>query len=279
MDKENLLGVMQGRLLPKYQGRYQAHPLGYWQQEFTIAAQLGLDCIEFIVDLNDLQDNPLMSAPGRDEIRVLTLQTGVQVKTFCADIFMQQPLHDENSNKSGASLMVLQSLLVAAKELQVSDIVIPCVDQSSLASDKQMERFVQAIKPLLSECEHYGVNLSLETDLAPEPFVRLLDRLSSARVTVNYDIGNSAALGYDPKVELSHYGDRISDIHVKDRVLNGGPVVLGQGDADFERFFDALAAYRYKGPFIMQAYRDEQGVDIFKQQLDWVRPYLRSHGE
>ena len=30
----------------------------------------------------------------------------------------------------------------------------------------------------------------------------------------------------------------------------------------------------YHGPFIMQAYRDEEGVSIFKSQLDWVKRYL-----
>ena len=41
------IGVMQGRLLPKYKGRYQAHPLGYWQDEFLIAASFQFDYIEF----------------------------------------------------------------------------------------------------------------------------------------------------------------------------------------------------------------------------------------
>ena len=36
----NPLGVMQGRLLPKYQERYQAHPVGYWQDEFAVAAEV-----------------------------------------------------------------------------------------------------------------------------------------------------------------------------------------------------------------------------------------------
>ena len=49
----NKIGVMQGRLLPKYQGRYQAHPVGYWQDEFIAAREVGLDCIEFILDYND----------------------------------------------------------------------------------------------------------------------------------------------------------------------------------------------------------------------------------
>jgi len=60
---------MQGRLLPKYQGRYQAHPLGYWQEEFPKAAELGLDCIEFILDFNDAELNPLLRDDGPDEIR------------------------------------------------------------------------------------------------------------------------------------------------------------------------------------------------------------------
>ena len=44
------VGIMQGRLLPKYQGRYQAHPKGYWQEEFDLASEAGLDLIEFIID-------------------------------------------------------------------------------------------------------------------------------------------------------------------------------------------------------------------------------------
>ena len=58
-ESRNKLGIMQGRLLPKYQGRYQAHPIGYWQDEFEMVAGLGLDCIEFILDFNDAEENPL----------------------------------------------------------------------------------------------------------------------------------------------------------------------------------------------------------------------------
>ena len=60
----NPVGVMQGRLLPKYQGRYQAHPTGYWQDEFPKVSELGLDCIEFILDYNDSEKNPLMHPDG-----------------------------------------------------------------------------------------------------------------------------------------------------------------------------------------------------------------------
>ena len=38
--------------------------------------------------------------------------------------------------------------------------------------------------------------------------------------------------------------------------------------------FNKLKEFDYQGPFIMQAYRDEEGVEIFKKQLDWIKPYL-----
>lgn len=66
---KNKIGVMQGRLLPKYKGRYQAHPVNYWQKEFEIAKEIGLDCIEFILDYNDAEINPLLKAGGREICR------------------------------------------------------------------------------------------------------------------------------------------------------------------------------------------------------------------
>lgn len=269
-----MFGVMQGRLLPQYQGRYQAHPVGYWQQEFKVAKSLGLDAIEFILDFNDVLLNPLMSDQGVAEIKEWVGKTNVSVKTICVDYLMQAPLHSVNQATAARSREVLLNILQKTRPLGITDMVIPCVDQSSLNGPSKADRFIEVILSVVDDFEAAGVNLSLETDLAPKPFVRLLERIGSSRVTVNYDIGNSAALGYDPGEELDCYGHCISDIHIKDRVLGGGPVVLGTGNADFRKFFDKLSAFDYRGPFIMQAYRDGEGVAIFKQQMEWIKPYL-----
>jgi len=273
MSQRNLLGVMEGRLLPKYQGRYQAHPVGYWQGEFARAAALDLNCIEFILDFNDAETNPLLRPDGPDEILRVTAETGVKVRTVCADYFMEAPLHHEKTEIASHSQAVLRRLLHSGKALSLTDIVIPCVDQSSMLDQAAQDRFVKRMLPLVDEVESLGVNLSLETDLSPHPFAELVARFHSPRVTVNYDIGNSAALGFDPAEELACYGERISDVHIKDRTLGGGSVVLGTGDAQFERFFNALRPLDYQGPFIMQAYRDDEGVIIFSQQLAWIRQY------
>ncbi len=268
------VGVMQGRLLPKYQGRYQAHPVGYWKDEFKLAQEAQLDCIEFILDFNDVRNNPLLKENGIQEIKSISDTTGVLVKTICADYFMEAPLHSKDSLVSQESQQVMIRLLENAKQLGVTDIVIPCVDQSTLDNQEAVKRFVNKLTPMLKIAEKYSINLSLETDLAPRPFADLLNRFNSNRVTVNYDIGNSASLGYDPVEELDAYGNRITDIHIKDREFGGGPVILGQGNANFDKFFDKLKEFNYQGSFIMQAYRDEEGVEIFKKQLTWIKPYL-----
>jgi sugar phosphate isomerase/epimerase len=54
----------------------------------------------------------------------------------------------------------------------------------------------------------------------------------------------------------------------------GGSVVLGRGNSNFELFFSLINKYNYSGPYVMQAYRDDQGIDIFKKQLEWIQSYI-----
>ena len=271
----NEIGVMQGRLLPKYQGRYQAHPVGYWQDEFTKAEEFGLDCIEFILDYNEADQNPLLTEVGCKEIQNVSDKTGVKVMSVCADYFMEAPLHSENYQEKVRSFEILQKLLETSVKLGIRDIVIPCVDQSSIQDDSKRSIFQEVLSTIFPDAERCGVNLSLETDLNVHQFGELLTKLDSPRVTVNYDIGNSASLGYDPVEELDAYGERISDIHIKDRLLGGGSVKLGTGNADIPGFLKLLEKLDYSGPFVMQAFRDDEGIAIFKEQLELLRSYFR----
>ena len=274
MKESYLLGVMQGRLLPKYQGRYQAHPVGYWQEEFPIASRLGITCIEFILDYDDVGKNPLMQEAGLDEILALSEQTGVLVKTVCADYFMDAPLHSYSGIVVQQSQKVLCKLITHGARIGITDIVIPCVEQSSLANNTHTERFVNNLQSAIELAEKFGINLSLETDLDPISFVELLEQFNSQRITVNYDTGNSASLGYNVKDEIEAYGSLISDIHIKDRILGGGPVMLGDGDTEFDTFFSELAKINYQSVFIMQTYRDDEGIGVFNKQLEWIKPKL-----
>lgn len=265
---KKMIGIMQGRLLPKHKGRYQAHPLGYWQDEFNIAKDLNLDLIEFIFDYEDYKLNPLMSLPGIENIQKMISETGVNVKTICADYFMEAPIHSKNDVVSKKSLEVLKELIKNSSLLGVTDIILPCVDHSKLIDSSDRERLINHLKSLNNFLNDYKINISLETDLNPSEFVELIKAVNSPFVKINYDTGNSACLGYNLSEEFNTYGEFISDIHIKDRLLNGGSVFFGEGNTDFDLFFEELKKLNYNGPIIFQLYRDDEGVEIFKKQFE-----------
>jgi L-ribulose-5-phosphate 3-epimerase UlaE len=262
------LGIMQGRLLPKLNNRYQAHPLGYWQDEFLLAKELNLDLIEFIFDYDDYKLNPLMSLSGIENIKKYINETGVNVKTICADYFMEAPIHSKDEFISKKSIRVLKKLIKNSLLLGVTDIILPCVDHSRLLDSSDRNRLITCLKSLNDFLEEYRINISLETDLNPSDFLDIIKAVDSPFVKINYDTGNSASLGYDLSEEFSTYGEYISDIHVKDRILNGSSVFFGEGNVDFDLFFKELKELKYDGPIIFQLFRDEEGVEVFKKQFE-----------
>ena len=262
---------MQGRLLPKYIGRYQAHPVGYWQDEFPIASKLGLKYIEFIFDYNDAKSNPLLSDSGLRTIIDISKYYNIEVKTVCADYFMDCPIYSKNEKDSRESIDMLHELINQCSKVGISDIIIPCVDNSTLNDEFIKIGFIDKIIPFIDKLENLKINLCLETDLPPQEFIALISKIDSSNITINYDLGNSSSLGYNIAEEFDAYGQKITDIHIKDRVYNGESVFLGKGHASFNSFFKALNQLNYKGPYIMQAYRDEEGVEIFDLQLKWLK--------
>ena len=269
MIDNHKIGVMQGRLVPKYNGRYQAHPVNYWQDEFSIAASHNLDCIEFILDYDLFETNPLMSRDGIKSINKCIDNTGVRVKSVCADYFMEKPFHHLDKEIVKQSEIVMCELIRNCSALNVTDIVIPCVDSSSLKNEDDFNLFIKNTLRIIETAEKYNINLNLETDLNPVLFGQLLSEFTTPRISVNYDTGNSTSLGFNVIEEFKSYGNRITDIHIKDRKLDRGSVMLGEGDVNFKDFFEALNLINYNNPFIMQAYRDDEGLNVFEKQLSF----------
>jgi len=275
---QNPLGVMQGRLLPKYNGNYQAHPYGYWEDEFPLAHENGLELIEFILDFDKAYENPLINSKKIDYLANIISNSKVKVKTVCADYFMIKPFHRGSLNDINESLSVLEKIINNGNVIGLTDIVIPCVDNSSISTLSEIDTFIKNISKLFKLLDTSKINLSLETDLNPDDFYKLLTKIDFDRVKVNYDIGNSASLGFNPIEEFEAYGHLISDVHIKDRAFQGGSVILGSGASNFEVVFAELSKKNYKGPFIMQAYRDDQGIEVFKEQLRWFKSFLDKIG-
>lgn len=251
-------GLMQGRLLPPVDEQIQSFPKDLWPEEFLKAKEIGLDCIEFIFDGQNIDHHPLLTEVGQMQILNAISTSGVQVLSICADYFMHYPLFQEGQD----ACFKLHQLIEAASRLSVWTIVLPFVDESSLKSSQDQELLIKNLRPALDLAAEKRMTLSLETDLSPKDFKKLLDSIDHSSVKVNYDIGNSASLGFDVEEEWGTYGAKVADVHIKDRTLNGGTVPLGQGDALFDQLFIQMKKYDFKGPIILQGARGPLGSEV-----------------
>ena len=99
---------------------------------------------------------------------------------------------------------------------------------------------------------------------------------SSENYGINYDTGNSAALGFDSEEEIKAYGQRILNVHIKDRLLHGDTVPLGNGNADIPNVLKELNAINYNGNYILQTARavDENHTGVLCQYRDQVIKWM-----
>ncbi|MBE3117822.1 MAG: sugar phosphate isomerase/epimerase [Candidatus Atribacteria bacterium] len=257
-----LIGIMQGRLVPQVDNTIYHFPRDIWAEEFALAAQANLDCIEWIYDLYGADVNPLSTDDGIEQIKMLSKQHNVQILSLCANCFMEKPLVRASTSELKERLEMMSWLLHRCQLVGINRIVLPFLDASRIDADAEFESVITVLKQVMKMAEETGVAIHLETSLVPSRFAELLAKLPSPMIKVNYDLGNSASLGYNPQDEFAAYGMRIGSVHVKDRIRGGGTVSLGTGDANFEVLSDRLKAIGYKGDFILEAARGTSGDEV-----------------
>jgi L-ribulose-5-phosphate 3-epimerase len=257
--------VMQGRMVPPENGRFQSFPRERWRDEFALAAQAGLNAIEWIFDLYGEEVNPLTSDEGIAEVLALSQRAGIAVRSLCADYFMDKPFLRTSEAEQTQLIEKMEWLLARCKSLGISRIVIPFVDSSRIENREEEAQVISILRRILPAAEINGIELHLETSLGPQEFARLLNECPHPLVRANYDSGNSASLGYRVSEEFAAYGHCIGSVHIKDRKLGGGTVPLGTGNADLPTLFRELSAIHYSGDYVLQIARSEPG-----QELPWI---------
>jgi L-ribulose-5-phosphate 3-epimerase len=256
------IGIMQGRMVPPIDNRIQCFPRECWADEFALAAQAGLDCIEWIYDLYGADANPLATDSGLEKLRRLSEQHKVKILSICADYFMDKPLVRASQAELEDRLKTFHWLLERGRLIGINRMVIPFVDASRIDTQAEFDGVVLLLQRILDETSQTGIEIHLETSLAPIRFAELLSRLPDARLKVNYDSGNSSSLGYAPRDEFAAYGERVGSVHIKDRLLGASTVPLGSGDADFAALAEGLRKVHYQGDFILQVARGASGDEV-----------------
>lgn len=259
------LAIMQGRLVPPEGGHFQSFPRERWRDEFPLAAQAGLNAIEWIFDVCGEDANPLASDAGVAEMHAVSHKTGIAVRSLCADYFMDRPFLRTTQTERKELIHKMEWLLSRCRIAGVGRVVVPFVDKSRIENENDELQTLSILRALLPAAEKNNVELHVETSLAPQPFAALLEQCPHPLLRVNYDSGNSSSLGYRVSDEFVAYGHRIGSVHIKDRLRGGGTVPLGTGNADLPAVFSGLAALPYRGDYVLQIARSELG-----QELPWI---------
>jgi len=276
---ESRIGFMQGRLSAMIDGNIQAFPWNSWRDEFPIAQSLGISLMEWTIDQERLHENPLMTKLGRAEILSLCSKNKIQLPSLTGDCFMQAPFWKAN----GKTRIELEKDFIAVAnscyEAGILIMVIPLVDNGRIDDIEQENLLIKFLNSQEYFFKNKNIKIGFESDFKPEDLSRFMKRLNPALFGVNYDIGNSAALGFNIEEEFAKYGDRIINVHVKDRTLGGKSVPLGNGNAHFEIIFSKLSQLNYKGNFILQTARasDERHGEVLSQYRDQTINWLKTY--
>ena len=253
------IGFMQGRLSAMVDGKIQAFPWNEWREEFPRARALGLTRIEWTIDQDGLRENPLNTATGQQEIIALSRGNALKPASLTSDCFMQAPFWKTDGETQKSLIDDLDLVLASCSTLDIEFVVIPLVDNGRIENAAQTETLLRVLLDRASSLSRQDIKIVFESDLPPAPLVEFIAKFPREVFGINYDSGNSAALGYDSAEEISAYAPRILNVHVKDRLLGGTTVPLGTGAADLAKTIGLIERSGYRGQYILQTARAADG--------------------
>lgn len=94
----------------------------------------------------------------------------------------------------------------------------------------------------------------------PESAYQRIDKLDP-RIGLCIDIGHTARIGADPKLDAKRFADRLLDVHIKDvsaAAKEGETVEIGRGVIDIPGFLRTLIAISYSGVVALEYEKDPE---------------------
>jgi hexulose-6-phosphate isomerase len=262
------IGVMQGRLSPKVNNKIQCFPFNSWKSEFRTCSKLNIKKIEWTIDNYKFEDNPICTFIGRQEIFLLKNKYHIDIDSVTADFFMQEPFYKLKKNKE-ENYSKLKNFIIDASKINIKYIILPLVDNASISNireEKELIKFLNNLKTLIKSC---NIIVLFESDYHPNKLLRFIKKFDQDCFGINYDLGNSAGLGYDFNDEKIYF-DYVKNIHIKDKNFQKKSVHLGKGNGQFDQLLKYLIKSNYKGNLILQTARHKKNIYIIKKNINFL---------
>jgi len=273
---ESRIGFIQGRLSELVNNRIQLFPVKNWKAELKEASRNEIRTLEWTIDSETITENPLILPESIPEVIENINYFNIRIPSVTCDYFMEKPPWQESARDLED---ILTKIMIGMRSLNSTKLVIPLVDNSSLSENSYKTTIINFFEQMNPKIIENNIQICFESDFSPQNLADFIDEFPSYNYGINYDIGNSASLGYLPNEEFEMYGNRIINVHVKDRLLHGKSVPLGEGSADFETVFRCLKSIKYDGNYILQTARDAAGNHLSallkyrSMVVNWINNY------
>ncbi|HWA76120.1 MAG TPA: sugar phosphate isomerase/epimerase family protein [Polyangiaceae bacterium] len=268
------IGIQQGRLSPRRDGKLQSFPHGAWQREFSIAARIGFDAIEWLFESDRAEQNPLCSAAGRAEIKRVTAGSGVSVRSVCASYFIVNRLAGDSAAQTEKNVRALCELIDQCAEIGAQRLLLPLLEGAAVDTPELQGCVLKSLEVAAPIAARAGLVLGLEMEIAGSDYAALVERAGHPSVRAYYDTGNSTAQGFDIAVDVKPLLPLLCAVHVKDRKVRGGSVPIGSGDTNYDGFLRTLAGANFTGDFVFEHFFENDPEAAARAALGYLREHL-----
>ena len=266
----NKIGFMQGRLVKSEKKNFiQSFPWKNWRNEFNIAKKNNIKLMEWTIDYFKFKDNPLINQKQINQIKILKKKNNLEIGSVTCDFYMQKPYIKANSKYLRKKIFQnLIDLINSCKKLNIKNIIIPLVDNSSLHNIEEENKTVEFFLKFNDLLKKNKTRILFEIDYSPKKILKFINKFDDC-YGINYDTGNSASLGFKIKNEKKYFS-RVHNIHIKDRLYKGNTVKLGHGNCDFKSLFSVLKKKGYKKYLILQTAKTWKNNEV-GEMLDNIK--------
>lgn len=256
---DRMLGVMQGRLSPQIGSKIQSFPKSFWKAEFFLAEAIRLECVEWTLDFEDIYENPIIS--NTSSVLDIKMLTNISIPSLTYDVGMQKPLIVDGLIDFN-QVELLGLVLDKIKEVGVEILVLPLVDNSSIKNNNDLDLYITVLKEIAQKYLTPNLKIAIESDFPPNKLIKFINKIDTPFIGINYDTGNSSAIGFDFYEEMIFLKPKILNIHIKDRKLNGPTIAFGEGSAPLEKQVKYFKNELPNVNLILQPARSECGNDV-----------------
>ena len=271
MSNATRFGMVQGRLTRSPPGCLQWFPQNEWDKEFGIAAEIGVDYIELIAEVQYNSENPIWTDVGIKQIKKLVKDNDLTLHALCNDYIVEHLFLDESVVQQNIAL------IKQGKNLGIEKYIMPFFESSELSADN-MQKYIEPLRRVARVAYDENITVCLETVLTGKELIKLLKLIDLPNVKAVYDTGNRIAFGHDLAGDIRLLGDAIAHVHIKDKNSDNKNVLLGTGLVNFENVFCALNDINYSGPYTFETTRGSNPINTAKYNMNLVN-FFKSNAE